>query len=488
MGLIGFNDHHKLRNIIPVAIFLLYLIPNRKTFYWIVLPLSIAAAFFTPISLLYGNIDYQAMISVLATNTQEADEFLRQIPTKYFLQSLCVPFIACISFWLSQKLNIRPWRNKLGVLASVFILIIAVKPTNIIDNISSTYVTTKEDLQALKQYVNNASWTDVAKSTANKDYVLIIGESARRDYFHLYGYPIPNTPFLENVPGATVVEGMTSAAHYTVGSLTNMLTVGEKANLKPRYDYNLIDLANLAGIRTHWISNQGYIGKHDTPVAAIANRAQDVFFFNKQSYEKTNISDFFLLSPFTERLANPASGPRLFVLHTMGSHPDVCKRVTDVKDPLKVRKQYYKQIACYVDSIRKTDAFIARTYKILLEQSLKNNRPFSIIYFSDHGLCHKVTEDKLLINNNELSHYHHDIPLIRIDSDQQERNYVKNLKFGFNFTEGLAHWMGIRSSALADQDLFDGKDDLNDLGFYERVRSRKPHMDPAVDLLPYLDN
>ena len=119
LGLIGLNDTHKLRNIIPVFIVLFYLIPSQKTFFYIVLPFSLLACIVTPISLIYGDIDYQALISLIATNTIEAQEFIAQIPVKHFLQGISIPVLAFFAFWVSQKIDIKPWRNKVGVLIEV---------------------------------------------------------------------------------------------------------------------------------------------------------------------------------------------------------------------------------------------------------------------------------------------------------------------------------------------------------------------------------
>lgn len=45
----------------------------------------------------------------------------------------------------------------------------------------------------LQKYIKNPLWGKTETTSLPKDYVLIIGESARKDYFHIYGYPVPNT-------------------------------------------------------------------------------------------------------------------------------------------------------------------------------------------------------------------------------------------------------------------------------------------------------
>lgn len=423
---------------------------------------------------------------MIATNTLEAQEFLGQIPSKYFIQGITIPALAFFAFWLSKKIDIKPWRNKAGVLISISILLLYLKPTNFFENLSSTYQTTSSNLRELNRFANQSAWHNINNVKTKKDYILIIGESARRDYFNLYGYPIPNTPFLNTVSGATVVDGLSAGGTYTIGSLTNMLTVGNKENWQPRYQYNLIDLANKAGIETHWLSNQGYIGKYDTPVSSIGNRSSDIFFFNQGSYSDKNNSDLFLLQPFKEKLFQPSSDTRLFVLHTIGSHPDACRRLYDLKNPLKTNNKYYEYITCYVNSIKKTDIFIKKIYKTLQQHHKESNRDFSIIYFSDHGLCHKEINDRLILNNNSKSKFHYDIPLIKIDSDRTDRIFQKCQKSGLNFTEGLATWMGITGEELIKYDLFDGIDDPSDYGLRQHIDEIKQKPDPAVDLTGHI--
>lgn len=52
-----------------------------------------------------------------------------------------------------------------------------------------------------------------------------------------------------------------------------MLTQATTDN-QPQYDKNFIDLANQSGLQTYWLSNQGYLGEHDTPLTAIAKKVQ----------------------------------------------------------------------------------------------------------------------------------------------------------------------------------------------------------------------
>ncbi len=333
-------------------------------------------------------------------------------------------------------------------------------------------------------HIKNPLWGKTETTSLPKDYVLIIGESARKDYFHIYGYPVPNTPFLDKI-NSTVVNGMKSAGTYTIASLTRMLTLPNKQKWEADYGRTLIDLAKSAGIETYWISTQGVFGQFDTPVTAIAKKSDHSIFLNS-NYEERNVSDLNILKEFQKIVKIKSHKPRLIVLHTMGSHPLVCRRILDIKDPYLVTDSNLDTVACYVTSIKKTDLFIEKVYEILEKQKDDGGNPFSIIYFSDHGQVHTQTSSQIKIHNNAVSKLHYDIPLIKIDSGQGESVTLESQKSGLNFTEGLAHWMGIKNDQLSEYDLFDGKNDPEDYGLKEKIKSIKTPLDKAIDISPYL--
>lgn len=473
-------------SILLFAVFLSFFICSKISFWLFVFPICVLSALYSPIASVYGAPDYQAFISFLATDFSEATEFLSLVPFKEYKRSFLILMLAFLSYFLARKLSIKPWRNKTYVLIAVALLILAVEPTQFIRKITDANKEAQAQLKELNKFATTTSWHKSYFDGAPKDYILIIGESARKDYFHSYGYPVSNTPFLDR-NYSVMVDGMKAGGTYTIGSLTNMLTLPDKIKWQPKYDRTLIDLAKSAGIRTYWISSQGMVGKWDTPVSAIGKKADVVVFLNKGDYSTKNISDYALLKPFRRALKNPTTQSRLIVLHTIGSHPDACNRTIDFKNSYRVKDKNYEYLACYVSSIKKTDDFIGRVYEILRREEKRTGRPFSIIYFSDHGQVHRVDNGKILLNNNVTSKFHYDIPLIKIDSDSKGSVILSSEKSGLNFTEGLANWMGIRNSDIPSYDLFDGKSDPQDFGLKAKIESIKTPMDRAIDLSPYID-
>lgn len=193
----------------------------------------------------------------------------------------------------------------------------------------------------------------------------------------------------------------------------------------------------------------------------------------------SNESDFWLVDALRQRLAEPAHGPRLFVLHTMGSHPDACKRIEDIDNPFTSSEPRYDYLACYLTSIAKMDTLMKRLTHLLQASP----RAFSILYFSDHGMVHTIKKNgRMELDNRTASKRHYDVPLVKIDSDVHEARYDVARKSGLRFTEGLAHWLGIANPLLKDYDLFDGVDDPQDFGLSERIAAIPEPLDPAIDV------
>ena len=178
------------------------------------------------------------------------------------------------------------------------------------------------------------------------------------------------------------------------------------------------------------------------------------------------------------------------MLHIYGSHPLACDRIEDYPkifsdNEIEKKNEY---LNCYITSIKKTDDFIKKVYETLKENEQKTHRTFSMIYFSDHGLCHQE-DDKhgvTLFNQNCHSQLHHNIPLFKISSDDTARKEYKAFKSGLNFLEGIANWIGIKNPKLTlEEDLFSEQADKDDYGLKKLIEEKyRKDADPAIDIRP----
>ncbi|ENH7994560.1 phosphoethanolamine transferase, partial [Escherichia coli] len=266
--------------------------------------------------------------------------------------------------------------------------------------------------------------------------VIVTGESVRRDYMSVYGYPVPTTPWLNTAPGL-FIDGYTSAAASTVPSLSRTLIYDYEQN--PDSGNNVVALAAKAGYSTWWISNQGKLGEHDTRISVIASDAEHTVFLKKGSFASRKTDDMLLLQE-TERALADKSSPKVIFLHMMGSHPNPCDRLHSW--PNHYLEQYPRKVACYLASISKLDNFLGQLDGILRRHS----RHFAMLYFSDHGLS--VSDSANPVHHDGHVQGGYSVPLIITASDITSHQSVSR-KISARHFAGIFQWLtGIRTENI----------------------------------------
>ena len=471
-------------HIVMMMLLIIFANSSKKAFYFIIIPLVLLYMAYAPIGFTFGKASYQYIASIFTTDYSETTEFMSQIPIENWFYTLVILISVLLFRITTQKFNIHYTKNKTFLIIAIIALTFKQGPFDYFKNIKTSSMEVKHELTRLNEMKTENHW---GKSTLTKEsiydtYVLVIGESMRRDYLNLYGYPIKDTPFMNSAKGV-VINGLESGGTNTIASLRLMLTKANTKTWQPNYALNFIDLANSAGFKTYWLSNQGYLGTYDTPVTSIATRSDYKYFTKYGAYDSANTSDYLLLSKLKSILqTNPEKQKRLIVLHIYGSHPSACDRIDDFnKKVISVKSEKYKYLACYVNSIAKTDDFLSKTYSLLEKNYKKNDDTFSLVFFADHGLAHRVIDNQILFNNNRVSKYHHDIPLMKFSSGDTQQVKYNAFKSGLNFTDGLAHWMGIDNKNITpDMDLFSPQSMSNDYGLHNKTKNAVD--DPAIDI------
>lgn len=462
---------------------------HRIIFRFVVLPVVFLYAFYTPTGLTFGAPSYQYIASAVATDLQETKEFLQQIPMLHYLAA----FGILAGLFIFRRLSLGlPFlaKNSLILTACGLISFCFIPASKFLFEGGASIVAVWNELTRLNSMAIESRWgkSELSEQSGYDDYVLVIGESARRDYHHAYGYPIENTPFMSSANGV-LIDGLKAGGTNTIASLKLMLTKPDTEKWQGDYGLTLVDLVKSAGVKTHWISNHGYLGSFDTPISSIANKSDEKIFLKAGDNDfKEDVSDFYLLPKFEAVLTRPEQGKRFIVLHLYGSHPIACDRVKDY--PLVLGnngvEKKFEDIHCYVSSIKKTDQILAEVYHKLQQHRQKTGRRFSMIYFADHGLAHQISHDYVAIHNSSgKSKLHFDVPLFKISSDDTERKVLKVFKSGLNFTDGIGHWLGIRNPQLNTAiDLFSPEPDVTDYGLQKIIDGFDVEPDPAIVLEP----
>ena len=210
--------------------------------------------------------------------------------------------------------------------------------------------------------------------------VLVIGESARKANFQLYGYQRKTNPLLSKMADLKVYQA-TSCATYT--------TAGTKAILEPKNTDDLYELlpnyAFRTGVDVAWrTSNWG-----EPPIHV------DEYLTNDQLGEQYPDEDFrydaILMKNLRERIASSQKDKVLIVLHTSTSHGP--KYVDKYPKEFEV----FKPVARNVEEGEKNNAMLINAYDntilytdYLLSSLINTLRSMSdwksaMIFVSDHG-------------------------------------------------------------------------------------------------------
>ncbi|AGH81018.1 sulfatase [Psychromonas sp. CNPT3] len=436
MGLgfdVELNYKHNL-SVCALLISLFLLSGNKNIKLYFILPLLVLPVIYFTTGMVYGRLNNGILMSLFETNIRESLEFITVIPMLFiFLNILLLIVLILYVGYVEFKFNKR--------LIYVGLVLFVISPVGDFYKKVSPLSALKESETLKESLLIKPSWDITANHSKYDDYVLIIGESMRKDYMSAYGYALNTTPFLKKTNGF-FLDGYLSTSPNTTTSLPRTLSISDFKNVE--INNTIITLANKSGFDTTWISNQGFVGEFDTAISMVAQRSKNKFFLKLGGSKSRNINDAAILPIFAKELNKQTTKKRLFVLHLMGSHPNFCKRIK--KDIYNLDNQ---QLSCYLSSYTATDNVIKNVINKLKERK----RSYSLIYFSDHGLNESGTEQdsQLHIGNKHLSNY--SIPFIRLSSDDTRRITVKNNVSAFHFLSIFSDWIGVKTKQIPDFDI-----------------------------------
>ena len=440
----------------------------RRLSYWaffaVFLFVLITCVLFLPQIIWFGHPPATMIGAFFETDWQESKEFVQSLPLYSYAFSLLTLLFGGYILYLGKKKSYALGRKQsivtlvIGVLATGLTLYRplakmkeyhafkwSVSRTAIVAFYASIYDNIQE-YQAMKKELSKGiegtpTWHIIKFIPPYQNYVLVIGESVRKDYMHLYGFPQENTPFLDKVHG-TIIDGYTATAPNTTASLLRSFVQmkGEKDFV---YINNIITLAKAAGFETFWFSNQGISGNWDTPIAKLAFLCDHKEFTKKGDYASMNYHDSILLPLLQRALQQKSLSPRLFILHTMGSHVNFEARL---EHPIHF-DYYNRKLSAYIQTIEQTDTLLKGIYEALQRQGA----PFSMLYFSDHGL---MTQDRasmfasLTHGDTSPNKACYRVPFVLLSSDDAAHKVLKVNKSAFYFLDGFAQWLGIQEASL----------------------------------------
>ncbi len=212
-------------------------------------------------------------------------------------------------------------------------------------------------------------------------YIMVIGESASRDYMSAYDTTEHNTtPWQAQCKNDgehnIFFTHAYACANQTVPTLERVLTERNQYNNKEfNESTSIIDIARKAGYKTHWYSNQGCIGVADTSITLVANTC-DVAKWTKQEVNKVQYDGSLL--EFLDEIDETQNN--FVVFHLMGSHFNFINRYPK-EATIWGKPGVQDNVLNYDNSLHYTDSILKSIY----DYASKKLNLQALIYFSDHG-------------------------------------------------------------------------------------------------------
>lgn len=257
-------------------------------------------------------------------------------------------------------------------------------------------------------------------------HVLIIGESARFDAWHMHGYRRDTSPILDQLPNVVDFTSAWAAAN-TTNAAVPILVTGLKAQAysPERIHGDIFGLMKEAGYTTNLFVNQ------DMVITNIVGPKVDWFVYTRpdnQVYDHVPYDEVAL--PLLDRALRKSD--RTFVaMHTFGSHwifdrrypatfrewgnktaPLAGSDTLDYKDDQALRD-------AYDNSIKYSDWVIGQVIKSVAALKI----PATVTYISDHGQSFVASEGLFSHGMPKFSRAEAHVPLFIWVSPEYQRNY-----------------------------------------------------------------
>lgn len=253
----------------------------------------------------------------------------------------------------------------------------------------------KKEMRELSEfYANRKNATTEANCYLDnfpKTFVIVIGESATKNHYGIYGYKRNTTPNLDSIKDELLIyNNVVTPATQTLIAMRQILTFSnyEDPNAYKK-DASIIEIAHGAGYKTFWFDNQGeddidnYAPNSYRPIAKMCNE----YHANKEYLQDES------LIPYLKKAIKDTAFNKLIFIHLNGSHFPYNIRYPNSFDKFKtqedipskfLKKMNNDEIStynAYDNSILYNDFVLS---KFINELKPLDGAAF-LLYISDHG-------------------------------------------------------------------------------------------------------
>lgn len=250
------------------------------------------------------------------------------------------------------------------------------------------YTTDKIKLGKLAEQRKNYDFGNVSTPKKSENYILVMGETSRRDYYSLHGYQRNTNPKLGTIQNLALFDNAISPSNATIPSLKSILYMATAEDDSLFYTSpSIIVLAKQAGFKTSWLSSQARYGKFDSMTGGTGIAADKTVFINQsRSIERVYDED---LVPHLDESLRDGRDNKFIVLHLYGSHITYQRRYPEKFNvfsgtPVGYEgrsKEIIDRVNAYTNSILYTDYVL----DMVIESTRSQDMPSCVVYTSDHG-------------------------------------------------------------------------------------------------------
>lgn len=206
--------------------------------------------------------------------------------------------------------------------------------------------------------------------------VIVIGESATRNNFGIYGYERDTTPCLSSIRNELFVFTDLVGVWNNTPPAVRFLFTGATADDKVHARMMVTQAAAKAGYPQTFISNQGRWGSMNNTITCIFDTADKCLFLEEMGLPSPHYDDAMLTYAFAELESNRTSGQVIY-LHQSGSHYPFVGLYPPERDVFGRQKT----LDHYDNTVHFTDHILGE----LIAKLKELNRPAMLFYVSDHG-------------------------------------------------------------------------------------------------------
>lgn len=400
--------------IFSVVFLILSLFSVRPVFKPALVIMLIATAFTGYFMDTFGTIIDESMIqNVVETDVAEAGEILNASLLVHVLLYGVIPSLVILSLGLKQQ------SRKLELLSRSMVLLAIITVTSSVvyeayrdvsfifrENKQITYMINPiypmrslvnyyrhqqpAEKTPLQMVFNDVKRKRVLDTVVRKSlFVIVLGETARADNFHINGYPRNTTPGLEQrqVINFSQVSSCGTATAISVPCIFSILGHSDYDDAIARNSENLLDALNHAGVKVLWRDN-------NSGCKGVCNRVSTENMHHLDIADLCNENgcyDEVLLYRLQEYIDN-LEQDAVIVLHQQGSHgpsyfkryPGAFSRFSPACNQDSVQNCSYDEIVnAYDNTILYTDYFLSKVIDLLKENSVTHDT--AMLYVSDHG-------------------------------------------------------------------------------------------------------